>query len=146
MSEEAILNLAKTLPGVTDFEARPDGWWMDAPTLDVTALARLMLEQEARLSTMTACMLANDETEVIYHYVFGKQAFNFRVKTCKNQLPSITPVTAAADWIEREISDLYAVLFVGHPNPARLIRPAQLAAGYFREPGGAAGKALREQH
>ena len=49
----------------------------------------------------------------------------------------------AADWIEREITDLYKVEFTGHPHPERLIRPVQLEAGMFREPGGAAGKERR---
>jgi NADH-quinone oxidoreductase subunit C len=139
---ESLVTLLQALPGAAALEPRADGQWMDAPNLDVTALAALMLQQEARLSTMTGIALDGGESEVIYHYAKGGQAWHFRVKTRQNTLPSITPVTAAAGWIEREIADQYAVTFTGHPNPLPLVRPPQLAPGYFREPGGAAGKAL----
>jgi NADH:ubiquinone oxidoreductase subunit C len=139
---ESLLSRLQTLPGATALQPRPDGQWMDAPGLDVKALAVLMLYEEARLSTMTGIALDGGETEIIYHYAQGGQAWHFRVNTRQNSLPSITPVTAAAGWIEREIADQYAVTFAGHPDPRPLVRPHQLNPGYFRETGGAAGKAL----
>jgi Ni,Fe-hydrogenase III component G len=116
---------------------------MDAPNLDVLAAAELMQARQARLTTMTATMLPNEETEVIYHYYLDHQAFNFKRPTQQNTLPSISNILPAADWIEREIQDLYRVEFKNHPHPERLIRSAQLEPGLFREPGGAAGKNRR---
>ncbi len=136
-------DLLQALPGSASLEAREGGLWMNAPGLDVQAMARLMLDRGARLSTITALALDGVETEIIYHYTLQGTAYNLRVQTRDNALDSITPITAAASWPEREIADLYAVTFAGHPNPARLVRPAQMQPGYFREPGGAAGKALR---
>ena len=130
---EALVTLLQALPGATVLEARADGLWMDAPGLDVTALAVLMLREETRLATMTGIALDGGETQVIYHYAQGGQAWHFRVNTRQNSLPSITPVTAAAGWIEREIADQYAVSFIGHPDPRPLVRPTQLAPGYFRK-------------
>jgi Ni,Fe-hydrogenase III component G len=131
---EALVTLLQALPGAALLEARADGLWMDAPGLDVTALAVLMLHEEARLSTMTGIALDGGETQVIYHYAQGGQAWHFRVNTRhNNSLPSITPVTAAAGWIEREIADQYAVTFIGHPDPRPLVRPVQLEPGYFRK-------------
>ncbi len=129
---ESIVTLLQALPGAAQFEPRADGLWMDAPTLDVTALAVLMLQEQARLSTMTGIALDGGETQVIYHYAKAGLAWHFRVNTRQNTLPSITPVTAAAGWIEREIADQYAVTFAGHPDPRPLVRPTQLAPGYFR--------------
>jgi len=137
MNEELITMLA-AVPGATPFKLHNGELWMDAPRLNMTDAAGLLLEQGARLSTMTAIALDNSETEVIYHYAKGSWACHLRVRTIRNSLPSITPVTPAANWIEREIMDLYAVTFTGHPNPAPLLRPAQLNPGYYREPGGKA--------
>jgi len=131
------------LPGAAPFVQQRDGWWMTAPELDVVAVARCMKEWEARLSTLSAAVLPGEETEVIYHYYLDHQAFNFKVSTQKNTLPSIAPVLPAADWIEREIQDLYRVEFKNHPHPNRLIRSAQMKPGLFREPGGAAEKSRR---
>ncbi len=142
MSVELDAQLAG-LPGATEVEVHPDGLWMAAPKLDVLALAHLMMKHQARLSTMTAIALADGETEIIYHYTLGQQAANIKTRTWQGALDSIAPVTQAANWIEREIHDLYGVTFTGHPNLARMIRPPQLPEGFFREPGGAAGKSQR---
>jgi Ni,Fe-hydrogenase III component G len=133
-------NELQSLPGATALVQQRDGWWMAASKLDVQALARCMKEWGARLSTITAAVLPADETEMIYHYYLDRQAFNFKVATFGNQLPSISPILPAADWIEREIQDLYQVVFIGHPHPDRLLRPLQLEPGFFRERGGAASK------
>ncbi len=142
MSIELDAQLAG-LPGATEVEVRPDGLWMAAPQVDVLALARLMAELQARLSTMTAIALADGETEIIYHYALGQRAANIKTRTRQGAIDSIALVTRAANWIEREIHDLYGVTFAGHPNLARLLRPPQLPEGFFREPGGAAGKSRR---
>jgi NADH:ubiquinone oxidoreductase subunit C len=82
---------------------------------------------------------------LIYHFVLGSTALNIKVRTQKNTIPSITPITPSANWIEREIHDLYAVEFIGHPYLERFIRPPELSIGFFRETGGEAGKQRREQ-
>jgi NADH:ubiquinone oxidoreductase subunit C len=130
----------QALPGATELIRQRDGWWMSAPALDVCAAARTMLAWEGRLSTMTGYALPGNETEVIYHYYLDHQTYNLKVCTQNNSLPSISPVLPAADWIEREIQDLYGVEFKNHPHPDRLIRPVNMEPGMFREPGGAAGK------
>jgi NADH:ubiquinone oxidoreductase subunit C len=136
-------SLIENLPGATTLAQHGDGWWMTAPDLDVLEMARRMKEWEARFSTMTGVMISDDETAVIYHYCIDSQAYNLKVFTKGNSLPSISSILPAADWIEREIQDLYRVTFVDHPHPERLLRPLQMEPGLFREPGGAAGKSRR---
>jgi NADH:ubiquinone oxidoreductase subunit C len=109
---------------------------MAAPVLDVLAMAEQMHRLEARLSTMTGVALGSGETGIIYHYCLGAVPINIKTETRDRAIPSITPVTRAADWSEREISDLYGVRFTGHPNPTRLIRPPSLPPGFFRDTGG----------
>jgi NADH:ubiquinone oxidoreductase subunit C len=116
---------------------------MDGAELNVVALAELMKNVEARLTTITAISIDNGETELIYHFAIGGEAINVRTRTMANAVPSIANVYKAANWAERENHDLFGVDFTGHPNLKRLIRPPQLAEGFFRQPGGAVGKALR---
>jgi NADH:ubiquinone oxidoreductase subunit C len=111
---------------------------MQAPRLDITAMAEAMHQLGARLATMTGSALPSDETTVIYHYILGSATINIRTESRDRSLPSIAPVTRAADWIEREIHDLFGVDFVGHPNLTRLIRPPQVPQGFFRTPRNAA--------
>jgi NADH:ubiquinone oxidoreductase subunit C len=136
-------NQLNRLPGAEPVQSCPDGLWMDAAELNVLALAELMKNIEARLTTISAVSIENGETEIIYHFAIGGQAINVKTRTKANAIPSIANVFKAANWTERENYDLFGVNFTGHPNLKRLIRPHQLAEGFFRQPGGAAGKALR---
>ena len=136
-------NQLNQLPGAEPVQNRPDGLWMDAAQLNVLALAELMKNIEARLTTISAISIENSETEIVYHFAIGGQAVNVKTRTKANAIPSISKVFKAANWAERENYDLFGVNFTGHPNLKRLIRPPQLAAGFFRQPGGAEGKALR---
>ena len=131
------------LAGGGAVQNRPDGIWMDAAELNVVALAELMKNFEVRLTTITAISIDNGETELIYHFAVGGQAVNIKTRTRANAIPSIAKAYKAANWAERENHDLFGVDFTGHPNLKRLICPPQLAEGFFRQPGGTAGKALR---
>ncbi len=133
-----LITLAGCLP-----EPRPDGAWLRVPQENLVAAARLLLDSAVRLSTITGVAAADGETELIYHYCQGGAALNLRTATQSNGMPSIAAFLPAAAWIEREIHDLYAVDFTGHPNLTRLVRPPEMPVGFYREPGGAAGKAAR---
>jgi NADH-quinone oxidoreductase subunit C len=113
---------------------------MDAPDLDVIAAASWMKDHQARLMTMTGAAREDGETDIYYHYFLDGQTYTLKTLTRQQQIPSITPVTRSASWIEREIQDLFAVTFSGHPYPQRLILPPQLEAGLFRQPGGEKSK------
>ena len=120
------------IPGATSVEHRHDGLWMAAPGLDILAMAALMRQIEARLSAITGLPVQDGETAIIYHYCVGKFTINIRTTTRNGAIPSIASLSKVADWGEREINDLYGVVFAGHPNPCRLLRPPSLSPGFFR--------------
>ena len=132
--------LLSRLPGAAAVERRTDGLWMAAPALDVLAMAETMHHLGARLSAMTGVAFGDGETAIIYHYCLGCLTVNLKAETRARAIPSIAPITQAADWSEREISDLYGVRFTGHPDPRRLIRPPSLSPGFFRGPGQGSGR------
>jgi NADH:ubiquinone oxidoreductase subunit C len=134
----------KDLTADGDLVTARDGLWLDDPNLDVTQMAKLALDLGMRLSTITAIALENGETRLVYHFIVGSDVVNIKVRTRGNSIPSITPVLPSASWIEREIHDLYAVEFLGHPHLDRFIRPPELPVGFFREKGGEDGKQQRQ--
>lgn len=127
-----LIDFIQNLTGPQILDTRPDGGWVEVNELHVVEMAARLAEAEALLSTITAVALPGGETELIYHYRRGQTALNIKTRSSGNSIASITPVCPAANWIEREIHDLYAVEFAGHPNPERLVRPPEIPAGFFR--------------
>ena len=62
--------------------------------------------------------------DVVYHLLSPRQNVRIRVKLEIGEdaaVPSIISVFPGADWFEREVYDLYGVLFTGHPDMRRLL-------------------------
>lgn len=65
------------------------------------------------------------ELGVVYHIQSMSQRTIIRLKTFvsieKPDVPSITGIYAAANWMERETYDFYGIQFLGHPNLKRIL-------------------------
>ncbi len=64
--------------------------------------------------------------DVVYHlYSFGANQ-RLRVKTRAAEgepVPTMTVYWPSANWFEREVYDLFGVIFEGHPNLTRIVMP-----------------------
>jgi NADH-quinone oxidoreductase subunit C len=62
--------------------------------------------------------------EVVYHLYSIPKNHRIRIKVPLEEsdpsLPSVVPLWAGADWLERESFDMYGVRFDGHPNLKRI--------------------------
>lgn len=119
-----LADALQAIPGVRSVAERNGALWVDAPLLEVEAMAAAMADLGIRLGTVTAIPHAGDaESTVIYHYIDEHRVINVKTCTRNGALASLAPTVRAASWAEREIRDLFAVEFPGHPNPVPLIRP-----------------------
>lgn len=62
--------------------------------------------------------------DLVYHYLSMYQNHRIRVKCALREdesAPSITPVHPSANWFEREVFDMFGVLFTGHPDLRRIL-------------------------
>jgi NADH-quinone oxidoreductase subunit C len=82
-----------------------------------------------RLSSVTAVdwLPADPRFEVVYHLQSIERNLRLRVK-CRvggetPEIDSVTPVWRAADWYEREVFDMFGIVFRNHPNPRRILMP-----------------------
>jgi NADH-quinone oxidoreductase subunit C len=62
--------------------------------------------------------------DVVYHLLAPHKNRRVRVKIETDEdtpVPSAVPLFAGANWYEREVFDLYGVLFAGHPDLRRIL-------------------------
>jgi NADH-quinone oxidoreductase subunit C len=62
--------------------------------------------------------------DVVYHLLSPRHNVRIRVKVQADEVtpvPSVIALFPAANWYEREIYDLYGVLFSGHPDLRRIL-------------------------
>lgn len=62
--------------------------------------------------------------DVVYHLLSMHQNQRIRVRTAigvDDMCPSLMPVFPAANWYEREVFDMFGILFSGHPDLRRLL-------------------------
>jgi NADH-quinone oxidoreductase subunit C len=62
--------------------------------------------------------------EVVYNLLSHRTMARIRVKTRaaeSEEVPTATRIWPAADWLEREVWDMFGVKFTGHPNLRRIL-------------------------
>jgi NADH-quinone oxidoreductase subunit C len=66
----------------------------------------------------------DDRFVVVYQLLSLQHLDRIRIKVRVKEgesTPSVTPLWRAADWLEREVYDMYGVDFSGHPNMRRIL-------------------------
>jgi NADH-quinone oxidoreductase subunit C len=62
--------------------------------------------------------------DVVYHFLSMWRNHRVRVKArvgADEMVPSLIPVHAGANWFEREVFDMFGILFSGHPDLRRIL-------------------------
>jgi len=86
---------------------------------------RVLFDQfGARLSTISA-VDRKFKFDVLYHFTLDREGFvaSICLSTPKQaaSLDSVTDIVPAANWIEREVQELFGIKFAGHPSPGKLL-------------------------
>ena len=121
-------------------ERRPDcvlGWTVRLGELTIEATQSSLRGFVDFLRTDDQCLLTSlvDLTavdhpsrdkrfDVVYHFLSMRRNHRLRVKVRvreSDMVPSITSVHPSAGWFEREVFDLFGLLFSGHPDLRRIL-------------------------
>ncbi len=80
---------------------------------------------------------ATDRFGVVYALMNASTAERIFVKTYVNdpdpELPTVTDLWRGADWMEREVFDLFGVSFPGHPDLRRILMPTEFTSHPLRK-------------
>ncbi|HEY8347024.1 MAG TPA: NADH-quinone oxidoreductase subunit C [Symbiobacteriaceae bacterium] len=104
---------------------------------NLQAEARRLLENGARFSTAVGLDMRprGGNLEVRYFFAHDQEgavsSLVVPVPEADPVVPSVTAVTPAAAWAEREIYDLFGIRFEGHPDMRRLVVPDDWPADVF---------------
>ena len=102
---------------------------------DFKEVIRFMIkEQGARMSIATAVDIRTG-IEVLYHMAYDQHGtiLSLRVLAEKPEplIDSITDIIEGAEWIEREMHEMFGLNFTGHPKPERLLLPDDWPEGVY---------------
>jgi NADH-quinone oxidoreductase subunit C len=108
-------------------------WTVIVPATQIVTVAQSLRDApDARfdyLSDLTAVdwpPRAQARFDVVYCLYSTRLRHRVRLKVRvseKDPLPSVTGVWPAANWLEREVWDMFGVNFTGHPDRRRLLMP-----------------------
>jgi NADH-quinone oxidoreductase subunit C len=123
--------IVRALPGaVTDYSVAFGELTVRAAANDVVTVATFLRDDPRCQFWCIIDITAVDwparanRFDVVYHFLSPKQNLRVRIKLETDEVtpvPSIIEVFPGADWFEREIYDLYGVLFTGHPDLRRIL-------------------------
>jgi len=101
--------------------------YIDIEREDIVDFTKFVFkEMGARFNTATAADHSGD-IEIMYHFDFDRLGLivtlRIYVPKTKCEVESITPIMSGAEWIEREMHELFGVKFKNHPNLKPLLLP-----------------------
>jgi NADH:ubiquinone oxidoreductase subunit C len=124
----ASVDFANTLAGLglgEGWKWDKGSWWLDTPSdFDVRANAATMIAHHARFVAITAAEREDKEIRLDYQWDLDGKLLSFTTATRENKIASIVDICPAADWVERETYEYFAVDFTGrgslHPLMTRV--------------------------
>ena len=130
-----IAALQRDLPGgVTHVSLYLGDWTMVVPAAQLLEVARRLRDGAEGLFDFCSDVTATDwpprsgegRFDVVYclYSTRRRQRVPVKERVGENQpLPSVTGIWPAANWLEREVYDMFGVNFTGHPDRRRILMP-----------------------
>lgn len=89
----------------------------------------LRLDSSCRFSTLVDITAVDyperaERFDLVYHFLSMYQNQRIRLRVALRQddvVPSITGIHPSANWFEREVFDMFGILFSGHPDLRRIL-------------------------
>ncbi len=103
--------------------------------VDVTAVDRLRLDEEIRFAVVYQ----------LYSYKHNRRfSVSVPVPEADPRIGSVVSVWPGANWLEREVYDMYGIVFEGHPDLRRILMPDDFGSFPLRKDYPLHGKGERD--
>ena len=100
-------------------------WWLEAPeTFNVRTNTETLIRHGARFVAITAIELPSKEVRLDYQWDLNGQLLSIITATAAHKIATIADLIPAADWVERETYEYFAVEFTGRANTIPLMMRA----------------------
>ena len=129
-----IAALEAAIPGsVAQISYWVGDWTIIVPAVRIVAIAKWLRESPDAAFDMCSDLTATDwppraeRFDVVYVLYSTRHRHRLRVKAkLANDTPiaSVTPVWPSANWLEREVYDMFGITFTGHPDLRRILMPS----------------------
>lgn len=101
----------------------------------IVEAARYLYEVKGFRFIIATAMETREGIEILYHFSHDQSGLilnlNVVLDKKKPQIKSLTELFEAANWIEREMHELYGIIFQDHPNLEKLISEGNWAEGVY---------------
>lgn len=91
----------------------------------LTKIAAFLYKDQGLRFIIASAMISDNKFEIIYHFSNDKSGLVLNIQVFlpyqKPEIESLVPLFVAADWIEREMHELFGIRFLNHPNLAPLL-------------------------
>lgn len=131
--EEAIARIREAFPdAVVSAGSFRDQHWAELRIERLVDVCRWLRADPSRsyefLTDVTAVHWPDDPRpmEVVYHLTSIERNDRLRLKvrtSDRGPVPTLTSLWESANWNEREASDMFGIVFEGHPDPRRILMP-----------------------
>jgi len=128
-----VVALASALPdSVTQLSYYVGDWTVIIPVAKILEVARYLRDapdaafDQCSDVTVTDWPARPQRFDLIYALYSIRHRHRVRLKTMvavDQPVPSVTSIWPAANWLEREIFDMFGVIFAGHPDLRRILMP-----------------------
>jgi NADH-quinone oxidoreductase subunit C len=128
-----IATLSAAIPGsVVQVSYWVGDWTIIVPAESILAIARHLREAPDAAFDMCSDVTATDwppraeRFDVVYCLYSIRHRHRIRVKAKVKDgqsIASVTPVWPQANWLEREVFDMFGIVFDGHPDLRRILMP-----------------------
>ncbi|WP_338548475.1 NADH-quinone oxidoreductase subunit C [Roseovarius phycicola] len=121
---------AKRTDCVLSWDVSHDELTMDVALSNLVGFVEfLKTDQTCRFSTLVDITGVDHPDrpkrfDVVYHFLSMYQNHRIRLRVSirdEDMVPSITEVHPSANWFEREVFDMFGILFSGHPDLRRIL-------------------------